>query len=554
MISTPMNTSPFSLPPAPDLVKLLAGYAQWAQILSATNPNWQADDLTAESLQQIQLDFGGASPANLVVYQTHISGLNWNGEFERPAYLCLCEAEATMVTNEVQQPSRKVRRLYFSWWMHVRVQPVPLLTVLTTPEGRKHLHERLRTLLIYARNDYLQAESLCFWMQNGGIGQWLYQANRMMPPLHPEKNIPIGMRFGNPSTVWSSEGLGGLIDGEGDCLLPCHYAYLSSPHSGLIEVRKVPLPPVQPPVTHFDFMQFTCDIVDYRTGRQVNPPGISALQDSLCVMGDRFVACREGVDIVDAVQPRMGFMNANSEWLGRSDWADVLLFNEYLAAVNCPDSGLWGFIDRNGDVAVPPRYADGSFFNDGAAIVPLPKEQAVDDARWVLINTLGEAISGPWLDIKHGQGDTYLVSDGANRWGVIHQRGTVLVNPIAFAPDASEDKRQATLQTRYREQRLQGLVERFVMLPLAEAVAGLELKRERDFFETSLWGKKVNVLHVPAHWQDTFGPTTQGRIGWSYPASASLFDFDQECPVLLDRELADPLSLGIPWGDLELCK
>lgn len=102
--------------------------------------------------------------------------------------------------------------------------------------------------------------------------------------------------------------------------------------------------------------------------------------------------------------------------------------------------------------------------------------------------------------------------------------------------------------------RFQGLAERLATLPLADAVAGLELQRERDFFDAGLWFKKVKILRIPAHWQDTFGPTSQGRIGWNYPSCASLFNFEQECPVILDREPGNPLSLGIPWGDLELCK
>ncbi len=81
-----MNTP---LPPARDLLHLLAGYTQWAEALNAADPKWQADDLTAKSLQQIQPDFGGTNPADLLVYQTHFSGQNWDGEFDRPAYLCL---------------------------------------------------------------------------------------------------------------------------------------------------------------------------------------------------------------------------------------------------------------------------------------------------------------------------------------------------------------------------------------------------------------------------------------------------------------------------------
>lgn len=540
------------LPSAPALVQLLAGYAQWADALRAIKPDWQAEDLTFVSLRQAQPDFGGLALEDLLLYQTHFAGRDWQGnQAEWPSYLCLCESEARMVAHEIQQPSRKARRLYFSEGMRVSHEPISLFTLLDTPEGRKRLHERLKSLLIYSIDDYLQADSLFFWFRGGAIGHWLYRDDRMLPPLDPEKHLPIEMRWGKPTVVWSRDGLGGLIDFEGDFVLRCRYAYLSTPSAGLAEVRVEPLPPITPPVNHFDFLRYTCDILDIWAGAKVNPPGVAALQGSLDVAGECFVACEAGMYLA---LPRMGFMNANGSWLGRSDWADVLLFNEDLAAVQCPDTGLWGFIDALGNLAVQPRYAGGSFFNGGMAIVPLPMEQAAEGTRWVLIDQQGTQLSGPWHEIDHGRSRTFLVRDGAARWGLLNQRGVTLLAPIALEPESSEGERLETLWKRYREQRLQGLAERLATLPLAQAVVGLELQSERDFHETGLLRKKVNVLRVPANWQETFGSTAQGRIGWNYPNSASLFNFEKECPVMLDRTADEPLSLGIPWGDLELCQ
>jgi len=81
--------------------------------------------LIVESLRQIQPDFGGANPDDLQVYQPHFSGHNQEDQdLDQPAYLSLNKAEAKMVSNEVQQPSRKEYMLYFTWWMHVRVEHV----------------------------------------------------------------------------------------------------------------------------------------------------------------------------------------------------------------------------------------------------------------------------------------------------------------------------------------------------------------------------------------------------------------------------------------------
>lgn len=172
----------------------------------------------------------------------------------------------------------------------------------------------------------------------------------------------------------------------------------------------------------------------------------------------------------------------------------------------------------------------------------------------MLIDSQGAQLTGPWHDIELGRGDTYQVRDGAGRWGLVNKRGAMLVEPMTIGEGTSEDERTNILSTQFKEQRRGNVAERLANLSLAQAVVEFNLKSERDFYECGLWRKKVNVLRVPANWQDTFGPSTQGQIGWSYPVSANLFNFEKECPVLLERESGDPLSLGIPWVDLELCR
>lgn len=544
---TAKPVTPYTPPPSPEPITLLAGYARWWAFLNETRPGWQAEDLTLASLRQSGAQFGEVAPTNVPVYQTHFSGLDWNGAFDRPAYLCLSEAEARMIQGEVQGPKRKVARLYFSSFINVRHETLPLGELLAAPEGQSLLYERLRAWMPYTPDDYARANSLCLMLDEARIRHFLYRDGVLLPPADPQQNLPRDMRFDQPMQVWSAAGLSGLIDAEGRFLLPCRYGYLSSPSYGLIEASPAFRAPVTLPIDHFDFLRYTCDVIEYETGRQVNPPGLDALQGSQGV-GDTFVAVPADLD---PAQPRMGFMNREGQWLGRADWRDVLLDNEFHAAVQCPDTGLWGFIDRHGELAIPPRFSLGGHFNNGVAIVPLPESQAVAGARWLLIDTQGRQLAGPWHDIEHDRGATFLVQDGEGRWGLIHRDGTLLVEPQAFDAAIGEDERIARLREGFRQRRQQAAA-RLYRQPLAEVAGTLDLNGQRDFMEYGLWGRAVHVRRLPEHWQAVFGATTQGRIGWEYPVSASLFNFKIEAPVVLDHPGDAPLTLGIAWGDLEL--
>lgn len=535
-----------ALPVCGGVLRQLTGYARWVAHLSGRNPDWQADDLTLASWRAAQAGFHMPDPAMPLIWQTHFSGIDWQGTFERLAYLGLSEAEALMVRGEVQGPKRKVGRLYFTAWINVRIEPRPLAEVLACPEGRRLLYERLRGLTPYTPADYAAADAVVF-MLDSGIQHLLLRGNALLSPSRSDHHSLRALGFGKAVQVWDERGLSGLMDATGRFLLPCHHGYLSSPSYGMVEVRPAPLPPITTPPAHLDFLNYTCDIIDYAAGRQVNPPGIVVLQGSLGVE-EKFVALRADTD---PVRPRMGFMDRQGNWLGRADWRDVLLFNEDHAAVQCPDTQLWGFIDRHGAMAIAPRYAQGSFFNRGVAIVPLPETQADDGARWVLIDTTGRQLAGPWHDIEHDRGDTLLVRDGAGRWGLIDRHGRLLVEPIAFAQGTGEDERNAAIRERHRQYRC-AQAARLEQLPLAEAVADFLLAGQRDFMDYGLWGRKVDVLRVPEHWRSVFGATTQGHIGWEYPVTASLFDFRKEAPVMLERPGQAPLALGIPWGDLAL--
>jgi hypothetical protein len=72
-----------------------------------------------------------------------------------------------------------------------------------------------------------------------------------------------------------------------------------------------------------------------------------------------------------------------------------------------------------------------------------------------------------------------------------------------------------------------------------------------EFASSGLWSRSVALVvdHPTLRGMAKAGDT--GFIGWSYPASASIFDFSVEAPV--EGSKAWPHgSIGIPWRLLRL--
>lgn len=531
-----------------DLIRLMAGYSHWIEALAETDPSWQAEALSLENLAAISPDFGVTSMDRLVLYQLHATGLDWEGAVDADTRLCLSEAEALMLAREIQGPSRKVSRLYFNWYHNIDYRAVSLPEVLATEAGRTRLHDRLNLYPRYAGTDYAQAKAVYLTLVAGKVCHLLFGKAGWLMPDDPKRFVPTGFRWDKPEIVWNEQGLAGVAEASGNFLLPCRYAYLSSLKSGLVEARIDPLPPVKPPIEHWDFHAFTCDILDYQTGNRVNPPGTTALQGSLDFDGV-FVARREDLPTHDG-KPPMGFMNPEGQWLGEPKWRDLLMFNEGFAAVQCPDTQRWGFLDASGGLAIPPAYAEGSFFNGGKAIVRLPEAETPGQAGWVLIDPTGRPLTPPYPRIEHGRNRTYLFQDADHRWGLLDRQGQVLVEPQAMAPGIAEDERSDYL-LQLNQERRQSIAAKLVNLPLAEAVAHFDLRSERDFCDYGLWSRSVRVRRLPEHWQALIPTPAQGRIGWFYPVSAGLFDFKQEAPVILTRHDGETVVIGIPWSDVE---
>jgi hypothetical protein len=99
-------------------------------------------------------------------------------------------------------------------------------------------------------------------------------------------------------------------------------------------------------------------------------------------------------------------------------------FSEGLAMIAVGNK--YGYIDKGGKIVIPPRYWLAWHFQEGAASVQL------DDAKWVLINRVGETMGeGRFDNIADFQGGLARVRNFRD-YGFIDPKGKIVV-PVAFS-------------------------------------------------------------------------------------------------------------------------
>lgn len=539
------------LPPDTTLIQRLAGFARLHDLLAGVPEPDRAQALAALPLPEVQACFGGEALEHITLIQSRLSGQDYQGAFEREAYLCLCEGEARMVVHELQHPSRRIGQLHFSHYIHVRQYPVSLAGLLASEQGCQRLVGRLSKMVAYTAEHWAQADAVVFWIDGGKVRQLLFQQDSLLPAANPQRDLPIDLRWGEPMVVWNSLGLGGVMAADGAFPVPCQYAYLSGPYGGLVEASLQPLPPVQPPVAPDDFLGYRCQMIDCTSGQTVNPSGHPALQGSLDLSDGVFVALVDG----SAARPLMGFMNRQGKWLGQPRWADVRLFWHRMAAVQCPLTRLWGFVDPHGEVVIEPILAQAGVFNYGLAIVRL----ASDPAHEVLIDQQGHPLSAPWNNLDTGPNDTLVAQDDDGQWALLDSQGQTLFGPTTVPADLDDEHKAAHLYRSHlagRKAKAQALIQANLQTsgPLDELAKAVQVRSGRDLRELGLWMRRVKVERaaLPEFWQSQIDPAQPAHIGWAYPVTESTFNLEMEVPVVFIRHDGQEVSLGVAWRDVQL--
>lgn len=271
--------------------------------------------------------------------------------------------------------------------------------------------------------------------------------------------------------------------------------------------------------------------------QQVNPPELPVLQRSLHFTWNPFVVIKDDL---------LGFMDFNAQLLGEIAWDDITLYNDKRAAVSSPKNHKWGYLDETGQICIEPQYKEFGFFNYGYAKV------THDNGREIVIGHNGEILVAPkYKKIIHYKDRLYIVCNDNNEWGMISTEKKLVV-PFATVAQSDEEQIAHEVIMRYVKQ-LKDIVEEKNKMALSEYVKLFEpFTAESDIKRAGLWDSYVKVKLIPEQYLSVVTDPSEGRIGWYYPASASVFNLDEECPVIFDKKDGETLTLGISWKDIEL--
>lgn len=150
-------------------------------------------------------------------------------------------------------------------------------------------------------------------------------------------------------------------------------------------------------------------------------------------------AFAEGLALV-ATEAGYGFIDSAGAPVGDMQYSDARPFSEGLAAVRVgfDDYSAWGFVDRRGDLAIPPLFTDvPGGFSEGYAVVRTESEMPyrsgfIDSSGGFAIDTLYDAAG----DFHEGLAPVGRGEWRGNRfqgtWGYVDGTGR-LATPLAYA-------------------------------------------------------------------------------------------------------------------------
>lgn len=426
--------------------------------------------------------------------------------------------------------------------------PVGLRAVMADINLFEGLLERLKSVLLYdpaPLPDYPE----WVWIFSGGEhSNLLINNSRLVPPPGWE------MKDGRFDKLAADQGATRIIDGKGrmglltdmgEVALPCSFPYLSRPRYGdhlAFEASTDAIP------KQWD----ACDLVD-SSGQRLNPADIKIKAGTLW----------SDIAVVHPGDSGLtGFMTSKGELLGDRRWKDVRKFSEYLAAVQDPEIGLWGYINDEGAVAIEPRYTAAQGFDRGHAVVAMPDSGGL----FGLIDSNGTMVVPPvWRKIDWLLGKYYTATDTEDALGLIDNRGNVVIEPFypSREEDAEIDAAKGTIRqhpfVRKLGERLKEMVDGVVRD--ADTLASLTglfsplWAKDMEVRASGLWGRQVTLVanyQAPGSTIDLRAGDS-GKIAWYSPVIGNIFDLSAEAPVY-GLSAMPHSSVGVPWGLLRVAR
>ncbi|PTB83437.1 hypothetical protein C9926_02920, partial [Sulfurovum lithotrophicum] len=327
-------------------------------------------------------------------------------------------------------------------------------------------------------------------------------------------------------------------------ILPCAYYYINI-EGGLAEVQR------EKPKQSDDFRDYLCDIVDLET-KQVYASNV--LCGSLRYDNDFITVDKKGL-------LRLIKVDTEAKKIVSESQAYAYIINQGAfdpSPVQDAITKLWGYIGKACQEVISPQYDVWNFFNHGYTVVQKEgKDVAIDEEGNIVIPT-------HYQSIEHYQDTYFFVQNDAEEWAVFEKNKIYVdfidISQIKTLPkhhnfpydDYYEVTYENVLKIAIKEKKkaLQG--QRYT-LPLKEYVRLFStLTSHGHLEEAGLWWHHVKVKKIPTHYEDIIKKEDTYIIGWSYPASASLFDMSVELPVMFTKVDGSSLGLGIALEDLEL--
>jgi hypothetical protein len=309
---------------------------------------------------------------------------------------------------------------------------------------------------------------------------------------------------------------------------------------------------------------WVCDLID-ADGRIINPPGTKVLLGH--ELGGRVLT------LADDHLPRRvdwwSFPKAGESSTPMPPLRWQAVWPSYpLCIVKAPDSDLQGWINRQGEIVIPPIFANAQHFYHGLAHA----SPAEHPDKTGLLDLQGRWVIPPvWLSIDPQNEHFIVVQDAADCWGAIRpvpgQIGQTelvvdLVPAASWLAEAAADGHEVG-EAFERSKLIAVMVtlrwhahvrERVAQAKTETSLASLEglfgnWTTTSELYKSGITSISVEVLNE--HTNTLLKPRQgdRGYIGVSYPVSLNCFALQIEAPVM-GLPCNPNACLGVPWRDL----
>ncbi len=422
-------------------------------------------------------------------------------------------------------------------WLDELISRISYLVPFNKEEIRE-LPEDYALQTIWSFEHHLEAEFLFF------------DGKEFLYSTHKDASIPSSMSHGY-SVVIDDQGNYGLIhnktillsgEAEFEWILPCEYYYIAN-EGVLAEVQK------DVPISTEKLKEYPCDIIDLETKQ------VYAVQNALygSLGSDSFIS----VDS-DGLLQYVKIDTKEKKIICKSNpYLDIIIiWHNDPKPVQCPNTKLWGYLNKECKEVISPRYTEYTFFKDGYAV---PNDEFVIDEKGTVV------IEAIYKKVIHYEYDYFFVRNDIG-WAVF-KKDEIYIDFFDIlqklkelgsrhVDEYEEEDIFYVVLTEAIIQKKRALHSHHIYtLPLKEYVALFDtFMSQKHLREAGLLGHRIKVKKLPEQYEDIIKKEESYNIGWDYPCSASIFDMRVELPIVFTKKDGDSLTLGIMLEDLELVK